>query len=87
MIITLPDDPVLVEMGEAEIRLDLACGAYAAGHVSRGVAARMAGLDRLAFDQILVARRIPSYDEERLAEDRETLRSLAGKLLLSLTPP
>ena len=79
MIITLPDDPVLVEMGEAEIRLDLACGAYAAGHVSRGVAARMAGIDRLAFDQILVARRIPSYGEERLAEDRETLRSLAGK--------
>jgi hypothetical protein len=39
----------------------------------------MAGLDRLAFDQILVARRIPSYDEERLGEDRETLRSLAGK--------
>ena len=69
----------LREMGEAEILLDLACGAYAAGHVSRGVAARMAGLDRLAFDQILVARRIPSYDEERLAEDRETLRSLAGK--------
>ena len=33
MIITLPDDPALIEMGEAEIRIDLACGAYAAGHV------------------------------------------------------
>jgi predicted HTH domain antitoxin len=79
MIITLPDDPVLAEMGEAEIRLDLACGAYAAGHVSRGIAARMAGLDRLAFDKILVERRIPSYDEERLAEDMATLRDLSGK--------
>jgi predicted HTH domain antitoxin len=76
MTITLPDDPALAEMGEAEIRLDLACGAYAAGHVSRGVAARMAGLDRPAFDRLLMARRIPSYDEERLAEDRETLRAL-----------
>ena len=76
MIITLPDDPALIEMGEEEIRLDLACGAFAAGHVSRGVAARMAGLDRLAFDQVLVTRRIPSYDEARLAQDKETLRAL-----------
>lgn len=76
MIITLPDDPALAGMDESEILLDLACGAYAAGHVSRGVAARMAGLDRLAFDQLLVARRIPSYDEERLTEDRATLRAL-----------
>ena len=76
MTITLPDDPALAEMGEEEILLDLACGAYAAGHVSRGVAARMAGLDRHAFDQTLCARRIPSYDEERWAEDLETLRAL-----------
>lgn len=76
MIITLPDDPVLVEMGEEEIRLDLACGAFAAGHVSREVAARMAGLDRLAFDETLFARGIASYDEARLVEDLETLRSL-----------
>jgi predicted HTH domain antitoxin len=76
MTITLPDDPALTAMGEAEILLDLACGAYAAGHVSRGVAARMAGLDRRAFDQTLSARRIPSYDEERWAEDLETLRAL-----------
>lgn len=76
MTITLPDDLVFAGMDEAEIRLDLACGAYAAGHVSRGVAARIAGLDRLVFDRVLVARRIPSYDEERLAEDMETLRAL-----------
>lgn len=79
MTITLPDDPALVEMGEAEILLDLACGAYAAGHVSRGVAARMAGLERHAFDEVLVNRRIPSYDEERFAQDLETLRAL-GRL-------
>ena len=76
MTITLPDDPVLIEMGEAEILLDLACGAFAAGHVSRGVAARMAGMDRHAFDQSLHARRIPSYDEERWEQDLETIRAL-----------
>jgi len=79
MTITLPDDPALTEMGEPEILLDLACGAYAAGHVSRGVAARMAGMDRQAFDEVLLTRRIPSYDEERFAQDLETLRAL-GRL-------
>lgn len=79
MTITLPDDPALTEMGEAEILLDLACGAYAAGHVSRGAAARMAGLESHAFDEVLLTRRIPSYDEERFAQDLETLRAL-GRL-------
>lgn len=79
MTITLPDDPALVAMGRAEILLDLACGAYAAGHVSREVATRMAGLDRQAFDQVLMQRQIPSYDEARFAEDLETLHSL-GRL-------
>jgi hypothetical protein len=40
MTITLPDDPALAAMSVEDIRLDLACGAFAAGHVSRGVAAR-----------------------------------------------
>ncbi len=79
MTITLPDDPALASMGEEEIRIDLACGAFAAGHVSRGVAARMAGLERQAFDEILFARRIPSYTEETLAQDLETLRELGSR--------
>jgi predicted HTH domain antitoxin len=60
MTITLPDARAIAELGDTGILLDLACGAYAAGHVSRGVAARMAGLDRHAFDLTLHARRIPS---------------------------
>lgn len=79
MIITLPDDPALATLGEDEIRIDLACGAFAAGHVSRTVAARLAGLDRQAFDEILFARHIPSYDEGMLAEDLEALRSLGAR--------
>ena len=79
MTITLPDAPAIAEMGEEEIRIDLACRAFAAGHVSRGVAARMAGLERLAFDELLFARRISSYDDEMLTQDLETLRSLDGR--------
>lgn len=76
MTITLPDDPALAAMSEEDIRLDLACGAFAAGHVSRGVAARMAGLERHAFDEVLYTRRIPSFTEEMLDEDLATLRTL-----------
>jgi predicted HTH domain antitoxin len=79
MTITLPDDPALAAMGTTEITVDLACGAFAAGHVSRGVAARLAGMDRHAFDKVLVERRIPSYDEEMLAQDLETIRQLRGR--------
>ncbi len=76
MTITLPDDPALSGLDEEQIRVDLACGAYAAGHVSRGVAARMAGMDRAMFDQLLMDRRIPAYDELRWSEDLETLRNI-----------
>lgn len=76
MTITLPDDPAPAELDEEQIRADLACGACAAGHVSRGVAARMAGLDRATFDQLLMDRRIPAYDELRWSEDLERLRRI-----------
>ena len=79
MTITLPDYPALAAMGESEILLDLACGAYAAGHLSRQSAADLAGVSRYDFDQALYARRIPSYDEEMLAQDLETLGVLRAK--------
>jgi predicted HTH domain antitoxin len=76
MTLTLPDDPALAGFAESDIRLDLACALYAAGRISRGVAARMAGMDRLAFDEELFQRRIPSYTEEMLDEDMATLDKL-----------
>ena len=77
MTITLPDLPALDYIGEREILLDLACGGYAAGHLSRQSAADVAGVSRYGFDQALYARRIPSFTEEMLAQDLETLRALA----------
>ena len=76
MTITLPDNPALASMSESEILLDLACGAYAAGHLSRQSAADLAGVSRFDFDQTLLSRHIPSYDEERFSQDLETLRAL-----------
>ena len=37
MTITLPDDPALQRLDEAQLRIDLACGMFADGRVSRGV--------------------------------------------------
>jgi predicted HTH domain antitoxin len=78
MTITLPDLPALRDIAEADILLDLACGAYAAGHLSRQLAADIARVSRLAFDEALYLRRIPSYTEEMLEKDLETLRSIDG---------
>ena len=79
MILTLPDDPALADMSESDIRLDLACALFAAGRISRSVAARMAGMVRFDFDMELVRRRIPSYTEEMLEEDIGTLEKIFPK--------
>lgn len=69
MTITLPDDPALQHLDEAQVRLDLACGMFAGGRVSRGVAARIAGLASLPFDEELFRRKIPTFTEEMLEQD------------------
>jgi predicted HTH domain antitoxin len=79
MTITLPDLPALNDMGEEGILLDLACGAYAAGHLSRQLAADLAGISRYDFDTALYTRRIPSFTEEMLAQDLETLRIFGSR--------
>ena len=76
MTLTLPDDPALAEFAECDIRLDLACALFAAGRISRGVAARMAGIARHEFEEELYRRKIPSYTEEMLEEDMATLNML-----------
>ena len=76
MTITLPDDPALQHLDEAQLRLDVACGLFAAGRISRGVAARIAGLGSLAFDEELFRRKIPSFTEEMLDQDLAALERL-----------
>jgi predicted HTH domain antitoxin len=76
MTITLPDDPALASMTEAQIQLDLACGLFASGRVSRNVAARIAGVDRTTFDEALFTRHIPSYTSEMLDQDLAALKTM-----------
>ncbi|MCW1925219.1 UPF0175 family protein [Luteolibacter arcticus] len=76
MTLTLPDDPALAGMTESDLRLDLACGLFAAGRVSRTVACRIAGMERYDFDQEVSRRKISGYTEEMLEEDLANLSDL-----------
>lgn len=58
------------------MRLDLACGLYATGRISRGVGARIAGVDRRDFDEALFVRRISPWNEETLAQDLRAIAEL-----------
>jgi predicted HTH domain antitoxin len=69
MTLTLPDDPALAAFSPEQLRIELACALFAAGQVSRSVAARIAGMDRLEFDEELFRRRVPSYTEDMLMQD------------------
>ena len=65
-----------VENLSPQERLDRACELYAAGKISRGPGARLAGLSRDEFDHELYVRNIPSYTMEMYEQDLETLRLL-----------
>lgn len=76
MTITLPDDPALQDFTEEDIRLDLACALFAAGRISRPIAARMAGLERHEMDKELFSRKISGFTQETLEADLATLATL-----------
>ena len=78
MTITLPDDPVLLQLSEQQLRVDVACGLFAAGRISRGVAARIAGMESRAFDEELYARKIPSFTEEMFKQDMADLDQMGA---------
>lgn len=69
MTLTLPDDPVLSRVSIEDLLLDLACGLYSSGRVSRSVGARIARVSRSVFDDALFDRRIASFTPEMLEED------------------
>jgi predicted HTH domain antitoxin len=79
MTITLPDLPALRLIAEGDILLDLACGGYAAGHLSRQAAAEVAGVSRFELDEALCRRHIPTFTEEMLAQDLKTLGELGAR--------
>jgi predicted HTH domain antitoxin len=56
MTLTLPDDPGLASFREDQLRLELACALYASRGISRGLGARLAGMEAEAFEAELHSR-------------------------------
>jgi predicted HTH domain antitoxin len=81
MSLDIPDDLLhAARLTEQEALKELAVALFAQERLTLAQAARLAGLDRLTFQHLLAARRIPvHYDVAEFEADLETLRSL-GRL-------
>jgi predicted HTH domain antitoxin len=79
MPLVIPDD-VLLEAGlnERDALVEVACRLFDAGKLTLWSAARLAGLSRVAFEDELLARRIPWLrpDPHDLVEDLAALDRL-----------
>ncbi|MEZ5386134.1 MAG: UPF0175 family protein [Prosthecobacter sp.] len=58
MTLTLPDEPALAAFREDQLRMELACALYSSRGISRGLAARLAGMELDAFEAELHDRSI-----------------------------
>lgn len=81
MSLVIPDEFVqAAQMSEAELLLELAIVLFQQDRVSLAKAARLVGMHRLDFQELLAGRQIPvHYDVEDFESDLETLRKL-GRL-------
>jgi predicted HTH domain antitoxin len=65
---------------EVDLLTDLAVELYQREKLSLGHAARLAGMDKWSFNDLLARRDVPMhYDEADLQRDLATLRSLASR--------
>jgi predicted HTH domain antitoxin len=78
MHLTLSDDIVLAaNLSEADLRLALALALFQDGRITLAQGARLASLDRLAFQHQLSARKLQiHYCEVELDSDMRTIESL-----------
>jgi predicted HTH domain antitoxin len=77
MTLTLPDDPALAGFPEDQLRLELACALYGSRGISRGLGAKLAGIDGETFEAELHRRGIANgYQTSDLAADLAALDSL-----------
>jgi len=76
MKLTLPDVPVLREMGNAQLRLELACALYAQGRMTKAGGAELAGVNFQSFRRALRERRISTGAVEGLRGELEALDRL-----------
>ena len=78
MQLTIHDDIVrAANLSDEDIRLALALALFQAERITLAQAARLSGLDRIAFQHHLAARGIPiHHGREELVEDLRTIESL-----------
>ena len=77
MTLVLPDDPVTASFTPRDLLLELACALYARNRVSMSQGARMAGLERMDFQEALCERDIPiHYSTDDLQSDMVSLKAL-----------
>jgi predicted HTH domain antitoxin len=78
MQLDLSDDVVLsADLSEADMRLTLAAALFQENRITLAQAARLSGLDQIAFQHQLASRKIPiHYGEEELANDLRTIERL-----------
>ena len=79
MNLKLPDVPITRQMGDAQLRLELACGLYAQGKVTKVSGAELAGADFFSFQKALGERRISTCTVEDLHDDVKALDRLFSK--------
>jgi predicted HTH domain antitoxin len=76
MVLQIPEDIQLAAgLDEQGMLLELACRLFDANRLPITQAARLAGMDRLHFEDALHERKIPiyRYDEKDFRDDLETL--------------
>ncbi len=79
MNLTLPDVPITRQMGDAQLRLELACALHAQGKVTKVAGAELAGVDFFSFQKALGERGISTYTVEDLHGELEAMEQLFGK--------
>ena len=79
MNLTLPDVPITRQMGDAELRMELACALHAQGRVTKAGGAELAGVDFFSFQKALGERRISTYTVEDLHGELEAMDRLFPK--------
>jgi predicted HTH domain antitoxin len=78
MQLTINDDIVLsANLSDEDIRLALSLSLFQEDRITLAQAARLCGLDRIAFQHHLAARKIPiHYGTRELVDDLRTIESL-----------
>ena len=81
MSVVIPDEVLeSARLSEGDVRLELAVALFQQERLTLAQAARLAGMDRMDFQQALASRRIAvHYDVGDFEADRQTLRDL-GRL-------